>query len=148
MKELKKVFSYYTILHTSIKQSTKLIYPATKQVVFFINFASGCIFNSNVYLCIKIYLLMKLIVCLFVFCSLLFGCKNNELPSEHISNISVVREVSSNSNATQINKNSAAVSPSLPSKARFHIIVASHSAKEKAKAQALVTKLKDRKSVV
>ena len=85
---------------------------------------------------------MKLIVCLFVFCSLLFGCKNNELPSEHISNISVVREVSSNSNATQINKNSAAVSPSLPSKARFHIIVASHSAKEKAKAQALVTKLK------
>lgn len=75
-----------------------------------------------------------------VFCSILLGCKNNDLPTEYISTISVVREVSSNSNVSQANKNNTISSPSLQSKTRYHIIVASH--KKKTEAQALITKLK------
>lgn len=87
---------------------------------------------------------MKLIVCLLVFCNILFGCKKNELPTEQISNISVVREMSSSNNVPQASLNNVVTPTSTyqHSKARYHIIVASHGLKEKNKAESFVAKLK------
>lgn len=83
--------------------------------------------------------------------SLLYGCKNKELPAKYLSTISVVRETEGNRNIQQTEE--SPISPinavSIPSRqpdtyggSRYHIIVGSFSPAEKKRAEQLVEKLK------
>lgn len=90
---------------------------------------------------------MKYTLLVLIFGCSIYGCKNEGLPDKYLSNISVVRE-------TENVQASPYSPPSVPSKeephssarysnqARYHIIVGSFSASEKARAEQLVEKLK------
>lgn len=76
------------------------------------------------------------------------GCKDKNLSSKHLTCISVVRETeaspSGNQSAQTQPPSAPAVSPSVPrqSTAQYHIIVASFSAREKARAEKMLSRLK------
>lgn len=88
---------------------------------------------------------MKLnsIFIILLFC--LGGCHNKELPDKYLSHLSVVRETENNhkTESVQSQPKTYVSQPSHPrSLARYHIIVASFSYAEKARAEKLVSRLK------
>lgn len=90
---------------------------------------------------------MRLILIFLTFTLLISGCKNKELPSEYLSNITVLRETEQKQNhPSQENTPQEAVHPNIPhpavSSVRYHIIVASFSTSEKSRAERLVAQLK------
>lgn len=95
---------------------------------------------------------MKLTPIFFILMLCLWGCKDKELPAKHLSTISVIRETESNRTLTQNKQNTttqlqqptgqAPRQYKAPSRARYHVIVASFSYSEKARAERLVAQLK------
>lgn len=118
-------------------------------MLFFIKFVALCIFT-----CKSVYLRqnfsgMKLIPGFLILGCILSGCKNKELPSEYLSTISVVRqaEATTKNNApTTPASNTGEIKttpvPAPKSSVRYHIIVSSFGATEKARAERLVSQLK------
>lgn len=92
---------------------------------------------------------MKIILSLLIFCSLFAGCKNTELSPKYLSNITVVRKTGENQNTPKENvstssgdhTSSAYTRPAAGPSTRYHIIVASFSYSQKAKAERLVKQL-------
>lgn len=73
------------------------------------------------------------------------GCRNQELPDKYLSSLTVVRETENNQ-ATESLQNQPKAYPQQTlqprSSSRYHIIVASFSYAEKARAEKLVSRLK------
>lgn len=92
---------------------------------------------------------MKIILSLLIFCSLFAGCKNTELSPKHLSTITVVRKIGENQNTPKENvsttsgnhTSSTYTQPAAGPATRYHIIVASFSYSQKAKAERLVKQL-------
>lgn len=91
---------------------------------------------------------MKFTLLLLILSFLIYGCENKELPAKYLSNISVVREtegvqITQQSTPTESPKEETPTSTvRFSSNARYHIIVGSFGASEKARAEQLVEKLK------
>lgn len=111
-----------------------------------------CFSLPNLYICIKIFSMMKLILFLSIISCCIYGCKDKELPGKYLSNIAVVREADKTStipapqNEVRTETNEQLVSKpeqiTSPKQIRYHIIVASFNGQEKARAEKLVEKLK------
>lgn len=91
---------------------------------------------------------MKFILPIIIFCLSICGCKNKELPSDQLSNIQVVRVNSevrpAHQPATTVGESPATETVTPPaSRSVYHVIVASFSYAEKARAERLVEKLKE-----
>lgn len=90
---------------------------------------------------------MKLILRFLIIGCFFIGCKNKELPTEYLSNISVVRESETSHNSvptTSAPETAGIVSPvTLPqTRTLYHVIVSSFGSAEKARAEKLVSQLK------
>jgi len=90
---------------------------------------------------------MKLAVTFLVLGCFFSGCKHKELSSEYLSNISVIREIESTPSQIQAKSIPTETVP-LPSsgspvsQTRYHVIVSSFGANEKARAERLISQLK------
>lgn len=92
---------------------------------------------------------MKLVLFFLVLSCFVTGCKNKDLPSKHLSTISVIRETESKPvtpSPTENPAESPIQQPASPapqlSQTRYHVIVSSFGATEKARAEKLVSQLK------
>lgn len=98
---------------------------------------------------------MKVIQSFVILSCLLYGCKNKELPSEYLSNISVARQTESSTSNTIQNQPVAEpiaepvtkqIVPNQPTpstgKIRYHVIVSSFGGNEKARAEKMISQLK------
>jgi len=91
---------------------------------------------------------MRYILLILLCCFSISGCKNNKLSSDYLSNISVIRETEEVRNARKTASSvpeEAVVQTPRPSSDTeiYHVIVASFSYAEKAKAERLAAKLKE-----
>lgn len=82
-------------------------------------------------------------------CILLSGCQNKELPSKHLTTLSVIRETeSSNPVVNQPNTNAPATETQTPvpqaTSTKYHVIVSSFGANEKARAERMVSQLRSK----
>lgn len=98
---------------------------------------------------------MKLLVLLSIVCFVLCSCQDKKIPEQYLTNVSVVRETEKSDNARKKESpvNTETVNPVntpdytqtlSPSKAQYHIIVASFAYKDRARADKLVKSLKDK----
>lgn len=92
---------------------------------------------------------MKLVLFFLVLGCFVTGCKNKDLPSKHLSTISVIRETESKPGSPQPTESPAESPIQQPvtptpqfSQTRYHVIVSSFGATEKARAEKLVSQLK------
>lgn len=92
---------------------------------------------------------MKSILSCLISACLFIGCTNKELPSEYLTQITVVRETENNYNTNPIVKtvqetdhSISTVSPTSKSQPKYHVIVSSFGSTEKARAEKLVSQLK------
>lgn len=111
-----------------------------------------CFSLSNLYICIKIFSMMKLVFFLSIISCCIYGCKDKELPGKYLSTVAVVREADKTTaiSGSLSNVRTESSNPLVPKpdqitpsgQTRYHIIVASFSNNEKARAEKLVEKLK------
>lgn len=95
---------------------------------------------------------MKLMLITLILGCFFYGCKNKELPSEFLSHISVVRETEGSPSAPQTHPASPAdessVAPTVPVQrvphVKYHVIVASFGYADKARAEKMVSRLKEK----
>ncbi|WP_286156298.1 SPOR domain-containing protein [Parabacteroides goldsteinii] len=85
---------------------------------------------------------MKLVLAFLIIGCCISGCKNKDLSSQHLSRISVIRDTE----PSLPNNNKATYTPSQTgiqqNNTQYHIIVASFSTREKARAEKMLSRLK------